>query len=70
VRHLQQHSCGGRYARRGGYGPSDYDRTYVFIIDYHYELPKFASTTSVEGKFLDGWSVQGLITIQSRLVPE
>jgi hypothetical protein len=50
---------------RGGYGPSDYDRTHVFNIDYHYELPKFASPTSVEGKFLDGWSVQGLITIQS-----
>ncbi|HTC63967.1 MAG TPA: carboxypeptidase-like regulatory domain-containing protein [Candidatus Saccharimonadales bacterium] len=50
---------------RGGYGPSDYDRTHVFNIDYHYELPKFASTASVEGKFVDGWSVQGLITIQS-----
>jgi hypothetical protein len=50
---------------RGGYGPSDYDRTHVFNIDYHYELPKFASTSSLEGKFVDGWSVQGLITMQS-----
>jgi len=50
---------------RGGYGPSDYDRTHVFNIDYHYELPKFASLASVEGKFVDGWTVQGLITLQS-----
>ena len=26
---------------RNGYGPSDFDRTHVFNIDYHYELPKF-----------------------------
>jgi Carboxypeptidase regulatory-like domain len=50
---------------RGGYGPSDFDRTHVFIIDYHYELPSFASTSSVEGKFIDGWSVQGVVTLQS-----
>jgi len=50
---------------RGGYGPSDFDRTHVFNIDYHYELPKFAPVSSLEGKFVDGWSVQGLVTIQS-----
>ena len=50
---------------RGGYGPSDFDRTHVFNIDYHYELPKFVSASSVEGKFVDGWSVQGIVTIQS-----
>ncbi len=49
----------------GGYGPSDYDRTHVFNIDYHYELPKFAPASTVEGKFVDGWSVQGLVTLQS-----
>jgi hypothetical protein len=50
---------------RGGYGPSDFDRTHVFNIDYHYELPKFVSASSIEGKFVDGWSVQGLVTVQS-----
>jgi hypothetical protein len=50
---------------RGGYGPSDFDRTHVFNIDYHYELPKFAAVSSLEGKFVDGWSVQGLVTLQS-----
>ena len=50
---------------RQAYGPSDYDRTHVFNIDYHYELPKFFSASSVEGKIADGWAVQGLITLQS-----
>ncbi len=50
---------------RGGYGPSDFDRTHVFNIDYHYEFPKFASPASLEGKFVDGWSVHGIVTIQS-----
>jgi Carboxypeptidase regulatory-like domain len=50
---------------RGGYGPSDFDRTHVFNIDYHYELPKFYSASSWEGKIADGWSVQGLVTVQS-----
>ncbi|HEX3376474.1 MAG TPA: hypothetical protein VHS29_06410, partial [Candidatus Acidoferrales bacterium] len=50
---------------RDGYGPSDFDRTHVFNIDYHYELPKFFMPNSWEGKLADGWAVQGLITIQS-----
>ena len=49
----------------GGYAPSDFDRTHVFNVDYHYELPKFFPTTSWEGKVADGWAVQGLIVIQS-----
>ena len=50
---------------RDGYGPSDFDRTHVFNADYHYELPKFYPTSSWEGKFADGWAIQGLIIIQS-----
>jgi hypothetical protein len=50
---------------RQGYGPSDFDRTHIFNIDYHYELPTFFSASSVEGKIADGWGVQGLITVQS-----
>ena len=34
---------------RSGYGPSDFDRTHVFNIDYHYELPKFFSA-SIRGR--------------------
>jgi hypothetical protein len=51
--------------QREAYGPSDYDRTHVFNIDYHYELPKFFSPNSVEGKIFNGWAAQGLITLQS-----
>jgi hypothetical protein len=52
-------------APRTGYGPSDFDRTHVFNVDYHYELPKFFSTSSWEGKFADGWALQGVIVLQS-----
>ena len=50
---------------REGYGPSDYDRTHVFNVDYHYELPKFFAPSKWEGKMADGWAIQGLIIIQS-----
>jgi Carboxypeptidase regulatory-like domain len=50
---------------RGGYAPSDFDRTHVFNIDYHYELPKFLPVGTWEGKVVDGWAIQGLVIIQS-----
>jgi len=50
---------------RGGYAPSDYDRTHVLNIDYHYELPKFFPTSEIKGKIADGWALQGLVVIQS-----
>jgi hypothetical protein len=50
---------------RGGYASSDFDRTHVINIDYHYELPTFFRVNSFEGKVADGWSVEGLVTLQS-----
>jgi hypothetical protein len=50
---------------RDGYGPSDFDRTHVFNIDYHYELPKFVSGNSWQSKVANGWAVQGLVILQS-----
>ncbi|HEV2522647.1 MAG TPA: carboxypeptidase-like regulatory domain-containing protein [Candidatus Acidoferrales bacterium] len=50
---------------RGGYAPSDFDRTHVVNIDYHYEFPKLASPNSFAGKVGNGWAVQGLIILQS-----
>ena len=50
---------------RNAYGSSDFDRTHVVNIDYHYELPKFYPTTTWEGKVADGWAVQGLVIFQS-----
>ncbi len=64
---------------RGGYGPSDFDRTHVFNIDYHYELPAFFGAESVKGKVpqrLEPFkassrcradSLIALVTIQARL---
>jgi hypothetical protein len=50
---------------RDGYGPSDFDRTHVINIDYHYELPKFFATSNFAGKVADGWAVQGTVILQS-----
>lgn len=50
---------------RNGYGPSDFDRTHVFNIDYHYELPKFYASSTWESKVTNGWAIQGLVIIQS-----
>jgi hypothetical protein len=50
---------------RSGYGSSDFDRTHVFNADYHYELPKFFAPSTLQGKFADGWGIQGVIIIQS-----
>jgi hypothetical protein len=50
---------------RDAYGPSDYDRTHVINFDYHYELPKFFATSSWEGKVADGWTIQGVVVLQS-----
>jgi Carboxypeptidase regulatory-like domain len=50
---------------RSAYGPSDFDRTHVINIDYHYELPKFVSGNSFGAKVADGWAIQGLVIVQS-----
>lgn len=50
---------------RSAYGPSDFDRTHVINIDYHYELPKFVSGNSWQAKVADGWAIQGLVILQS-----
>jgi hypothetical protein len=50
---------------RDGFGPSDFDRTHVFNIDYHYEFPKLFRAASWEAKVGNGWAVQGLVVLQS-----
>jgi hypothetical protein len=50
---------------RDAYGPSDFDRTHVFNIDFHYELPKFFASSKWEGKVANGWAIQGVVTLQS-----
>jgi hypothetical protein len=48
------------------YGPQSYIRPQRFILNYRYELP-FGSHQGVAGKFLEGWSVAGITTIQGGL---
>src|SRR4029077_10986982 len=50
---------------RSGYGLSDFDRKHVFNFTYTYELPRLFSTSSLKGKFANGWAVSGLTGIQS-----
>lgn len=50
---------------RSSYGPSDFDRTHVINIDYHYDLPNFTAGNSWESKVTNGWAVQGLVVVQS-----
>ena len=50
---------------RSGYGLSDFDRKHVLNFTYTYQFPKFFSTSSLKGKFADGWAISGLTVIQS-----
>ena len=53
---------------RDGYAPSDFDRTHVFNIDYHYEFPNMLKNAMWESRITNGWAVQGIITIQLSLI--
>ncbi len=50
---------------RSGYGSADFDRTHVINFTYSYTVPKFYPEKSLKGRLADGWSVQGITTIQS-----
>jgi hypothetical protein len=50
---------------RSGYGSADFDRTHVLNFNYVFQLPDFASKHSLEGKFIDGWSLNGMTVLQS-----
>jgi len=50
---------------RSAYGSSDFDRTHVISFNYVYQLPKFATGHSLEGKAIDGWSLIGDTVLQS-----
>jgi len=50
---------------RSGYGSSDFDRTHVLNFNYVFQLPDLARKHSLEGNFIDGWSLVGLTVLQS-----
>jgi hypothetical protein len=50
---------------RSGYGSSDFDRKHVLNFTYGFALPKFYGESTLQGKLLDEWSLNGLTIIQS-----
>ena len=50
---------------RSSYGNSDFDRTHVFTVTYHYDLPTFAHSNGALKQVLNGWGFNGLTVYQS-----
>lgn len=50
---------------REAYGSADFDRTHVLNLNYVFNAPDFASKTSFTGKIVNGWSLNGLVVLQS-----
>ena len=50
---------------RGGYASSDFDRTHVLNFSYVFRVPDMASAHSLEGDFVNGWSLVGQTVLQS-----
>ncbi len=50
---------------RSSYGNSDFDRTHVFTLSYHYDFPKFARAHGVLKQIVNGWGINGLTVLQS-----
>jgi len=47
------------------YGNSDYDRTHVFTVSYHYELPTIANGNAWVKQIANGWGFNGVTVLQS-----
>jgi hypothetical protein len=50
---------------RSAYGNSDFDRTHVFTMVYHYELPPVASARGWVKQVANGWAFNGVTVLQS-----
>jgi hypothetical protein len=50
---------------RSGYGLADFDRKHVINFNYVFQIPDAADKTTLMGKIIDGWSLQGLTVLQS-----
>jgi|HubBroStandDraft_6_1064221.scaffolds.fasta_scaffold01341_3 hypothetical protein len=50
---------------RSGYGNSDFDRTHVINFSYLFRVHNFYSDGAWQGKFTNGWAVEGLAVFQS-----
>jgi hypothetical protein len=50
---------------RSGYGLADFDRTQVINFNYVFQIPDLAPKSTLAGKVIDDWSLQGLTVLQS-----
>ena len=47
------------------YGNSDFDRTHVWTVVYHYELPSLATAHGWKKQAINGWAFNGVTVLQS-----
>lgn len=47
------------------WGPADYDRRHVVVVNAIYELPIFKDRSKLTGKLLGGWTVTGVSQMQT-----
>ncbi len=47
------------------YGPDGFIRPQRFVLSYLYDIPGRYDVASLKGRFMDGWAVSGVTTIQS-----
>jgi hypothetical protein len=50
---------------KSAYASSDFDRTHVFTISYHYEFPKISKETGFLAMAANGWGLSGITVAQS-----
>jgi carboxypeptidase family protein len=50
---------------RDSYGPSDFDRSHRFIVNYTWDLPFLSHSTGIVGAVLAHWTLSGITTFQS-----
>jgi len=50
---------------RSAYGNSDFDRTHVWTVVYHYELPSMAAAHGWKKQAINGWAFNGVTVLQS-----
>jgi len=50
---------------KSAYASSDFDRTHVFTISYHYEFPKTSRETGFMAVIANGWGLSGVTVAQS-----
>ena len=47
------------------WGPSDFDRTHVFVGTWTWQLPFFSDQTTLAGKTIGGWELSGIMRYQT-----